>query len=331
MEYRHHPVVSQTGPDFAASLAPNGYAWWYLDALSDCGRYGLTVIAMLGCVFSPWYARARRHGLVDPVQHSALNVVLYRGQGRRWAMTERDAAAVTRHSHQLSIGPSRVTWEGDALQIDVDERTSPWPQTLRGQIRVTPSVRHATPYPLDAAARHLWWPIAPLARISVRFEAPALRWHGAAYLDANQGSAPLEDDFDAWNWSRSHGSSRDGLSSSRVLYDTVGAAGHPNRSWSLEFAADGSVHAASQPPIQRMPSTLWGIERHTRCDHGARPRVIETLESAPFYSRSLVETTLEGERVESFHESVSLTRFATSWVRALLPVRLPRVRSRRLL
>ena len=44
MEYRHHPVVSQTGPDFAASLAPNGYAWWYLDALSDCGQYGLTVI-----------------------------------------------------------------------------------------------------------------------------------------------------------------------------------------------------------------------------------------------------------------------------------------------
>ncbi|MEY4847266.1 MAG: hypothetical protein RLZZ36_379, partial [Pseudomonadota bacterium] len=115
MEYRHDPVVSQTGPNFAASLAPNGYAWWYLDALSDCGQYGLTVIAMLGCVFSPWYARARRHGQVDPVQHSALNVVLYRGQGRRWAMTERDATAVTRHEDQLTIGPSRVTWDGEAL------------------------------------------------------------------------------------------------------------------------------------------------------------------------------------------------------------------------
>ncbi len=325
MQYRHHPVVSQTGPDFAASLAPNGYAWWYLDALSDCGRYGLTAIAMLGCVFSPWYARARRHGLVDPLQHSALNVVLYRGQGRRWAMTERDAAAVTRHPHQLSIGPSRVTWDGETLQIDVDEKTSPWPQTLRGEIRVTPIVRHATAYPLDAAARHLWWPIAPLARVNVTFDAPTLNWQGSAYLDANQGLGPLETDFESWNWSRSRGAAR-----TRVLYDTVGAQDRPNRSWSLDFASDGSVRAGSKPPINPMTKTIWGIARHTRCDLGARPTVIETLESAPFYSRSLIETTHDGERVESFHESVSLSRFSKSWVQALLPVRLPRVRSRRL-
>lgn len=324
MQYRHHPVVSQTGPDFAASLAPNGYAWWYLDALSDCGRYGLTVIAMLGCVFSPWYARARRHGPVDPLQHSALNVVLYRGQGRRWAMTERDATAVTRHEHQLSIGPSRVTWDGETLQIDVDEKTSPWPQTLRGQIRVTPTVRHATAYPLDAAARHLWWPIAPLARVSVAFDAPNLNWQGSAYLDANQGLAPLETDFESWNWSRSHGTTR-----TRVLYDTISAAGNDNRSWSLEFDADGSVRTRSSPSLRPMARTAWGIDRHTPCDLGMEPAVIETLESAPFYARSIIETTLDGQRLEAFHESVSLRRFEKRWVQTLLPVRLPRVVSKR--
>jgi len=324
MQYRHHPVVSQTGPDFAASLAPNGYAWWYLDALSDCGRYGLTVIAMLGCVFSPWYARARRRGLVDPVQHSALNVVLYRGQGRRWAMTERDAAAVTRREHELTIGPSRVRWDGEGLQIDVDEKTSPWPQTLRGQIRVTPTVRHATPYPLDDAARHLWWPIAPLARVSVTFDTPALNWEGSAYLDANQGLAPLEADFESWNWSRSHGTTR-----THVLYDTIGAAGGHNRSWSLEFDVDGSVRTGSSPRLRPMARTGWGIERQTRCDPGVEPAVIETLESAPFYARSIIETTLDGHRLEAFHESVSLRRFAKRWVQTLLPVRLPRVVSRR--
>jgi carotenoid 1,2-hydratase len=324
MQYRHHPVVSQTGPDFAASLAPNGYAWWYLDALSDCGRYGLTVIAMLGCVFSPWYARARRHGPVDPLQHSALNVVLYRGQGRRWAMTERDATAVTRHEHQLSIGPSCVTWDGETLQIDVDEKTSPWPQTLRGEIRVTPTVRHATAYPLDAAARHLWWPIAPLARVSVAFDAPNLNWQGSAYLDANQGLAPLETDFESWNWSRSHGTTR-----TRVLYDTISAAGSDNRSWSLEFDADGSVHTRSSPSLRPMARTAWGIDRHTPCDLGMEPAVIETLESAPFYARSIIETTLDGQRLEAFHESVSLRRFEKRWVQMLLPVRLPRVVSKR--
>ncbi len=324
MEYRHHPVVSQTGPDFAAALVPNGYAWWYVDALSDCGRYGLTVIAMLGCVFSPWYARARRRGLVDPLQHSALNVVLYRGSGRRWAMTERDAEAVTRNPDQLTIGTSRVLWDGNALQIEVDEKTSPWPQRLRGHIRVTPRVRHATPYPLDAAGRHLWWPMAPLARVEVQFDAPVLAWEGSAYLDANQGLAPLEEDFDSWHWSRSHGAER-----TRVLYDTIGTPGRVDRSWSLEFGVDGSVRAGSQPPIQPLATSAWGITRKTRCDARTRPAVIETLESAPFYVRSLVETTLDGDRIEAFHESVSLRRFTQRWVQTLLPVRLPRVVSRR--
>lgn len=323
MEYRHHPVVSQTGPDFAAALAPNGYAWWYVDALSDCGRYGLTVIAMLGCVFSPWYARARRGGLTDPLQHSALNVVLYRGSGRRWAMTERDSAAVVRDSHHLAIGASHLLWDGDALQIEVDEKTSPWPQTLRGHIRVIPQVRHATPYPLDAAGRHLWWPIAPLARIEVQFEAPVLAWQGSAYLDANQGLAPLEEDFDSWHWSRSHGAGR-----TRVLYDTIGARGRVDRSWSLDFGADGSVNMGSQPPTQSLATSAWGIPRQTRCDAGATPAIIETLESAPFYARSLIETTLDGHRIEAFHESVSLRRFTQRWVQTLLPVRLPRVTSR---
>jgi carotenoid 1,2-hydratase len=35
-------------------VAPGGYAWWYLDALSDDGRHGLVVIAFIGSVFSPY-------------------------------------------------------------------------------------------------------------------------------------------------------------------------------------------------------------------------------------------------------------------------------------
>ena len=34
----------------------DGYVWWYVDALSDDGRHGLTLIAFIGSVFSPYYA-----------------------------------------------------------------------------------------------------------------------------------------------------------------------------------------------------------------------------------------------------------------------------------
>ncbi len=41
-------------------VARRGYAWWYIDAVSDCGSHALTIIAFVGSVFSPYYAWARR-------------------------------------------------------------------------------------------------------------------------------------------------------------------------------------------------------------------------------------------------------------------------------
>ena len=48
-----------------ASTRPSrtdGYVWWYVDALSDDGQHGLTLIAFIGSVFSPFYAWSRRRG-----------------------------------------------------------------------------------------------------------------------------------------------------------------------------------------------------------------------------------------------------------------------------
>ena len=41
------------GPCFDQEVAPGGYAWWYVDAISDDRQHGLTVIAFIGSVFSP--------------------------------------------------------------------------------------------------------------------------------------------------------------------------------------------------------------------------------------------------------------------------------------
>lgn len=319
MEYRHASVASQTGPDFAARLTADGYAWWYLDASSDCGEHGLTIIAMLGCVFSPWYAAARRRGPTDPLAHSALNVALYGKGGRRWALTERGRHDVERNATQLSIGTSALEWDGSRLTVRIDEITSPWPTRLRGTVTLRPSMALSTPYVIDAVGRHLWVPISPHCEVQVDFSHPALRWRGLAYLDANEGSAPLEQDFIGWNWSRATTAE-----ASRIFYDTRFAGDTDGRALSLRIDTQGRVESAPSPPLRNLPRTRWGIERATRCDAEASPRLIETLESGPFYARSLVATQAEGQRYTAFHESVSLQRFSKRWVQTLLPVRLPR-------
>jgi carotenoid 1,2-hydratase len=123
------------GPRFDARVGANGYRWWYIDAESDCGAYGLTVIAFVGSVFSPYY---KASGRKFPENHVALNVALYGPRGRRWAMTERGNGALWRDRTALKIGPSSLHWDGNGLTIEVDEKNALWPSPVRGRIRVSP-------------------------------------------------------------------------------------------------------------------------------------------------------------------------------------------------
>ena len=57
----------------------DGYAWWYVDGISDDGDRAASVIGFIGSVFSPYYSWT---GRCDPLNHSSINVALY-GRGGR--------------------------------------------------------------------------------------------------------------------------------------------------------------------------------------------------------------------------------------------------------
>jgi len=206
-------------------------------------------------VFSPYYRRAHARGRGDPHDHIALNLALY-GPGRRWTMTERGRGQLQRSARELSIGPSRVHWDGQSLRIDIDEIGMPLPRRVRGQVRVHPQGLSHFVAPLDAQARHRWGPIAPCARIEVDLDRPSLRWRGHAYLDSNEGDEPVDRAFREWDWSRAL--LADG--STAVVYDvrergSDGAA--PPRLIAQRFAADGRSQAfAPPPPAVLQSSTL---------------------------------------------------------------------------
>jgi carotenoid 1,2-hydratase len=259
--------------------------------------------------------------MADPQGHNAVNVALYGEGGQRWAMTERGRRDLHRDAHSLQIGPSRLRREqGGDLHIEVDEVTAPWPSHLRGRIDVRIDNCTQLDIALDAAGRHRWSPIAPHARIEVVFEQPRLRWRGTAYLDSNRGSAPLEADFARWHWSRA--ALPDGRSV--VLYDVERRGGCDPLSVAFCFGADGRAEPLAIPPDAPLPRTGWRIDRATRCDVPAHARVLRTLEDGPFYARSLLEARLLGQNVRAVHESLSLDRFASPWVQAMLPFRMPR-------
>jgi carotenoid 1,2-hydratase len=314
-------------PGFEQPVPPGGYAWWYVDALSDDGRHGLTLIAFIGSVFSPYYAWARRRSSAgprqapDPLHYCALNVALYGEGGKRWALTERSRGSILRTASALVIGPSALEWDGNTLTVRVDEVTAPLPSRIRGVIRLHPAAPTDRSFALDARGRHRWRPIAPCARIEAALERPALRWAGPGYFDSNAGDGPLEDAFSGWNWSRA--TLRDGATA--VLYD-VGERGRQGRCLALRFDPSGNAVHFLPPPAVALPITRWWrIARSTRAEDASAASVMQTLEDTPFYARSLLSARLLGERVAAVHESLSLERFRAGWVQALLPLRMPRV------
>lgn len=305
------------GLKFNRHVPPGGYAWWYVDAWSDDGERGLTLIVFVGSVFSPYYAWARRHGAADPVEHCSFNIALYGAGPHRWAMTERPRAKVVRDENALTIGPSNIFFNGKTVDIELDEICAPWPRRIRGTIRFTPTTRCVRSFALDGAALHRWEPFAPRGRIEVNLIHPALAWQGEAYFDSNFGDEPLEKGFSSWTWSRA--SLPD---STVVLYDFKPRATGP-ASLALQFDRHGGVQPLELPVATQLAGTGWRIGRSTRADAGAA-RVLQTLEDGPFYSRSLLETRLLGQPVKAFHESLSLDRFRSPWVQCLLPFRMPR-------
>jgi len=302
---------------FERPVPPGGYHWWYLDALSDEGRHGLTVIAFIGSVFSPYYAWSGRG---DPQDHCALNIGLYGAGGKRWAMTERNRATLRIAPQSLTIGPSALTWDGGGLTLDVDELAVPHFSRIKGRLRIFPEILIDQHFRLDGQGLHDWRPIAPRARIEVALQRPALTWRGEAYLDCNWGGAPLEAGFQRWNWSRA--SLREGAA---VLYDVTRREGD-GFALALRFRRDGTVEDFDGPPASPLPRTLWGISRATQSEAGQPARLEKTLEDTPFYARSLISAQILGEPVKAMHESLNLDRFASPWVKLLLPFRMPRRR-----
>ena len=306
-------------PAFDRQVPTDGYCWWYVDALSDDGKWGLALIAFVGSVFSPHYARAQRRGRGDPENHCALNAVLY-GRRKRWALTERGRAQTVRTATHLAIGPSSLRWWGDNLVVDVDEVTVPIPSRLRGRIVVHPGGLTGLSFVLDKHGRHRWWPVAPCAHVEVRLERPAVAWSGPAYLDINAGDEPLENAFASWNWSRAH------LSGDRtaILYDVKHRDG-ARQDIALEVGKDGEARRFDPPPVTTLPPTpIWRMPRETRAGIRGRASVTRTLEDTPFYSRSVLDGRLLDEPVAMVHESLSMQGFQRRWVQALLPFRAPR-------
>ena len=110
--------------------------------------------------------------------------------------------------------------------------------------------------------------------------------------------------------------------STAVIYDIQGHRASADCLLALRFTPQGEVLPFEAPTRQPIPRTLWRIQRRMRSEGPVS--VVEQLEDTPFYQRALLHSSLLGEQVQSFHESISMPRLVSPVVQAMLPWRMPR-------
>ena len=303
-------------PCFDIDVPSDGYAWWYVDGISDDGERAISIIGFIGSVFSPWY---RWSGRKNPANHCCMNVVTY-GRGGRWTMTDRGADALGLSRDRLQIGPSAMVWKGDWLEVEVNEISTPHAQRVSGLVTIHPSAVTDVEMPLSPDGAHVWRPFAPTARIEVDLNRAGWSWTGHGYFDANFGTRALEAEFDYWTWGRFP--LRDG---SACFYDLERRDGS-TMATGISFAADGAPHAIEMPPKQRLKRPFWMVRRDTRADAGYQPHQVKPMLDAPFYNRSAIRTRINGEETVGVYEALDLNRFRDPWLMPMLAVRVPRRR-----
>ncbi|MGC3940244.1 carotenoid 1,2-hydratase [Roseobacter sp. EG26] len=283
--------------------------------MSDCGTRAISVIGFIGSVFSPWY---KWSGRKNPQNHVCINVATY-GPGGRFTMTDRGASALRQTGARFEVGPSMMRWADNQLIIDINEISGPpLINRIQGQIRLIPSAITGVELPLTEDGAHIWRPFAPTARIDVDIDRPGWRWQGDGYFDANFGNRALEEDFSYWTWGR-----YPTAMGTTCFYDATRCDG-TTLAAGYRFNHDGTAETLALPPVAPLRRSLWAIKRATRGDPGCQPRQVLNMLDAPFYSRSAVETQLDGERTTGVHEALDLRRFRSPLLKPMLAVRVPR-------
>lgn len=275
----------------------------------------MSVIGFIGSVFSPWY---RWSGRKNPQDHVCINVATY-GPGGRFTMTDRGQSALRQTASRLEVGPSRMRWENDQLIIDINEISShPMISRMEGQIRITPSAITNVELPLTPDGAHIWRPFAPRSRIEVDINRKGWQWSGEGYFDANFGTRALEEDFSYWTWGRYPTGN-----GATCFYDATRLDGSELAA-AFEFDETGAARSIPLPAKVPLRRSLWAVRRETRGDAGTKARQVQNMLDAPFYSRSAVQTTLNGQTTTGVHEALDLTRFRSPLLKPMLAVRVPR-------
>lgn len=307
-----------------ASTPPNGYGWIYFDGESDDGLYRFVCIAMVGNIFSPSYHRAKLATSADPWAHCAFNLAIYAPTQEWWVFSEYIQSEANINAREMTVGPNHIQNDGLSYRCQFSERTATLLNVgscdVEGEFEISAPAFMDVDFSVDPKQEHIWKPIAPFARFSMRLKNPNLQFSGNGYIDHNHSAAAPEQTLSQWRWARYHLPSHE----AELMFYIKDIAGEEKR-LHLLFDAHGH-HIGDATYASSYRRHRWGLNSMLDRPHGKLSK-IENMEDAPFYSRNALHLETSKGPVRGISEHIDFDRFKKPWVQFLTPFKI-RAKSR---
>ena len=262
---------------------PNGYEWWYFDAVSDDERYVLVVIFFCGTPMSPYYKAVADGKNPLPNDWCGVFVSLHERTGsgyveRTYAYNLYTGGDFAGDGSRVAVGGSGFVRDADtgAWRLSVKERGLWWGETV-AELSFTPRIPNLTHDAIPGDENHTWVCVAPDCDVSgsILFGKQSVAFTGRGYHDHNFGRLPWTD-TKRWYWDRLHLTR--GCGGGAVAYQ-----------WdSTMFAGAWDDAGAFTETITETPGTL-PLGAITRATLMGLPQIVTSrqppMQSAPFYQR----------------------------------------------
>lgn len=305
------------------------YEWWYVDALSDDGQWGVVFIVFRGMPMSPSYLR-------NPEDMNAGCAVSIYHRGTRIAFSFTEQPLTQASYDELRVD---VHMKGASLSIDeqgVLHAVAHVPCDADGrsiELHITGAVSHGhgTACVGSDLDLHAWILAQPRMRASIDLalyenRAPVVREHidALAYHDHNMGRRAMHEDFCDWYWGRVH------TNDSTIVFLST-----PNSCDAVQHVYEVDAHGTVSPwsdisfDYQARAVSTMGlvcskniVMRGVSLKHG--PQLVEcrntvTCEDSPFYQRYVSEWVINGSSVAlGMSEYMNVARMNSSWIRPFL-------------
>jgi len=310
------------------------YEWWYIDALSADGQWGVVAILFRGMPMSPSYLRnpdMMLAGCAVSVYHKGIRIA--------FSFTEYPLESCTfdQKCTHVEVGDSSLVIDQEGIlrlhsRVPCDRDGRSIDLAIHGK-----SPMHAAPYHDDAGDDvqdvHAWVLAQPLMKADVLVALHEQQqivvqhqFEAAAYHDHNLGKRAMHSDYRHWYWGRVHGD--DGA---YVFLVTPDSPDSVVQVFAISQQGDVVPWSDVQVLYEKPTCSIMGLLTHKQVvirgtsKDGLRHELVckndQTCEDGPFYQRYISTWIVDGQTYGyGMSEYMYVARMESAWIRPFLQI-----------